>query len=122
MNLPVKPVDTMSIADLHRAAMEWFDIASEVATVSGCDAARNEYRNAFEFEAEAARRLAPRLDFEPTRSVIHRSAAAIAIRSGDYPEAERLVTVALAGHPHPEIAEELRDMLAQITAERFSGS
>jgi hypothetical protein len=51
---------------------------------------------------------------EPTRSVLHRSAATLALDCGEYREAERLVATALAGNPPEPIANELRDVLAAV--------
>ena len=121
MNNLTKPNSEMSVADLHQAAMEFYDFATEVAVASGQDAALDAYRNALKYEEEAARRLASRFDFEPTRSVILRSAATMALRCRDYREAERLAALALSGNPHHEIAEELRDLLDQINVERHLG-
>jgi hypothetical protein len=57
---------------------------------------------------------APDLSAEPTRSVLHRSAAALAVECGEAREAERLIAVALAGNPPEEIAEELRDLWQEL--------
>jgi hypothetical protein len=59
----------------------------------------------------AANLVAEQLDFEPTRSVLHRSAASLAVECLQLREAERLIGQALAGNPPPDIADELRDLL-----------
>ena len=51
---------------------------------------------------------------EPTRSVLHRSAASLAFRCGEYREAERLIARALLGNPPEEIADELRRLNNKI--------
>ncbi|HYV35336.1 MAG TPA: hypothetical protein VE988_06510 [Gemmataceae bacterium] len=76
--------------------------------------ARKKTEQAFEQERKAADLVAPELTMEPTRSVLHRSAAALALECGALREAERLIAVALAGEPPQEIAEELRDLLEQV--------
>jgi hypothetical protein len=53
---------------------------------------------------------------EPSRSVLHRSAATLALDCGEYREAERLVAAALAGSPPAAIANELREVLATLYA------
>jgi hypothetical protein len=53
-------------------------------------------------------------DYEPTRSVLLRSAASLAIDCGEFREAERLIAAALSGSPPEEIADELRDLLEQV--------
>ncbi len=121
MNNLIKSISEMSVAELHQAAMECYDFATEISAASGQEAAVDAYREALRHEAEAARRLAPRLDFEPTRSVILRSAATMALKCRDHREAERLVATALSGNPHHEIAEELRDLLEQVNFDRHLG-
>jgi hypothetical protein len=44
-------------------------------------------------------------------SVLHRSAASLAVECCQLREAERLIGRALAGNPPPDIADELRDLL-----------
>lgn len=55
---------------------------------------------------------------EPTYSVLHRSAAALAVDCNSPRQAEKIAARALALDPHPEIAEELRDLLEQIYFQR----
>lgn len=50
---------------------------------------------------------------EPTFSIVHRSAAALALDCGRNRKAEQLATDGLAGEPPGEIAEELRELLAR---------
>ncbi len=50
-------------------------------------------------------------------SVLHRSAATLALDCLDFRLAEKLACKALAGEPHPEIADELRDVLEQALAQ-----
>ena len=59
-------------------------------------------------------KLKARLEFEPTRSVLHRSAASLALECDEIREAERLIGRALSGNPPDEIAEELRDLLEDV--------
>jgi hypothetical protein len=51
---------------------------------------------------------------EPTYSVIHRSAASLALDCKKFRYAEKLIAKALAGEPPYEIANELRDLLEQV--------
>ncbi len=74
------------------------------------------FRQAFDYERKAAELIANDNDAEPTRSVLHRSAASLAIDCGEYREAERLVAIALSGNPPDEIADELRELLEQVYA------
>lgn len=71
---------------------------------------------AFALESEAALLLRDRWDAEPTRSVLCRSASALALRCGKLEEAERLACLGLAGHPPEAIREELLDLMNTATA------
>lgn len=98
---------------LHREAMELVDQAV-VARQRGETSASSELaRLAFAKERAAADLVASQLDLEPTRSVLHRSAAVLAIECFELREAERLIGRALAGNPPVDIANELRDLLLE---------
>ena len=49
-------------------------------------------------------------------SILHRSAATMALDCEDFRLAEKLACKALSGDAHPEIVEELRDILEQVFA------
>lgn len=59
---------------------------------------------------------------EPTYSVLHRSAASLALNCGDSRLAEKLAAKALSKNPPPEIAEELRDVLEQANSQRHKAA
>jgi hypothetical protein len=108
-----------SLETLHHQSMELVD-RSILAKQQGDDAGSLELLrsplaqaklSAFEQERSAANLVADQLDFEPTRSVLHRSAASLAVECLQLREAERLIGRALAGNPPPDIADELRDLL-----------
>jgi hypothetical protein len=100
--------------DLHHNAMRLVDEADRLRRAGNPQAAREHLRQAFEQERQAATASAADVNLEPTRSVLHRSAASLALECGALREAERLIAVALAGNPPEEIAEELRDLLEQV--------
>jgi uncharacterized pyridoxal phosphate-containing UPF0001 family protein len=77
------------------------------------------WREAFELEAQAAALLANEWQAEPTRSVLYRSAATLALRCDEVQAAERLVVTGLMGHPPEEVAAELRDLFVQINLRSF---
>lgn len=105
----------LTVRDLHRQAM---DLAEAAILARRRDRFAPEVfaltREAFENERRAADLLADPAAPEPSRSVIHRSAATLAANCGEYREAERLIGRALAGEPPEEIAEELRDLLERV--------
>jgi hypothetical protein len=104
------------ITELHHRAMEAAE-AAEVARLQGQDGAAEFWRSAFEAEKQAALLCAADTSYEPTRSVLHRSAATLALRCKEFREAERLIAAGLAGEPPEEIAGELRDLLEQVNFE-----
>jgi tetratricopeptide (TPR) repeat protein len=106
------------IQDLHRDAMRFADQADRLRREGNVQAAKERLFQAFDCERQAAQLSAGDLSFEPTRSILHRSAASLALECGNYREAERLIAVALAGSPPDDIAEELRDLLEQVYFDR----
>jgi hypothetical protein len=102
------------IKALHRGAMQLVD-DSMLARQAGNEREHlSLLKRAFDLERAAADSSCERVDFEPTRSVLHRSAASIALELGDVSSAERLICRALLGSPPENIAEELRDLLEQV--------
>ena len=99
---------------LHQQAMELCDRAIDSRNQGNHDEALTLFRQSFEAEGEAASLVSASIDFEPTRSVLHRSAAALALDCSEFRAAERLIAAALIGNPPDEIAEELRDLLEQV--------
>ena len=102
------------ITQLHRAAMELADEAAANRRRGHNAQALGLTRNAFELERAAAQQIENELEFEPTRSVLLRSAASLALECDETREAERLIGRALSGNPPDEIAEELRDLLEDV--------
>lgn len=104
---------------LHQQAMDLAEAAA-VARLRGTpEQAAQLTRQAFEREMQAAALIASTLDAEPTRAVLHRSAASLAIECGELRAAERLIATALSGNPPLEIAEELKDLFIQINLSQY---
>ncbi|HEY9803877.1 MAG TPA: hypothetical protein V6D25_26275 [Leptolyngbyaceae cyanobacterium] len=107
------------IQDLHKQAMDLAEMA-QVAKLKGDSVlALQLSRQAFEKERLAAELIVNNLAAEPTRSVLHRSAATLAIDCGEIAAAERLIAIALSGNPPQEIAEELKDLFVQINIDKY---
>lgn len=102
-----------TIEALHHEAMELVDRAILARQRGDIDQITLLTKAAFTKQRAAADLVANQLDFEPTRSVLHRSAAVLAIECAELREAERLIGRALAGNPPPDIANELRDLLIE---------
>jgi hypothetical protein len=66
-------------------------------------------------ESAAADSVADDHSLEPTRSVLHRSAASIALQMFDTNTARRYAETGLKGKPPEEIREELEALSEQIT-------
>lgn len=108
----------MDIKSLHRQAMEMTDLAMITKRNGNLDESKRYFRLAFDLEKKASMLLLSKLEEEPARSVLFRSAASLALDSDEYSEAEKLVCMALSGNPPSMIAEELRDILEQVHFKR----
>ena len=106
--------------DLHETAMEFWDEAFFARREGNKSLANEKLRKALELETQAAERLKDELDEEPSRSVLYRSAASMAMSCKEYRQAEKLIATALAGNPPEEIAEELRDLLEEVNLRKKS--
>ncbi|MCC5660156.1 hypothetical protein LC608_24900 [Nostoc sp. XA010] len=102
------------IQELHKQAMDLAEAAFTAKLRGDSKQVKSSYRQAFEKESQAAALIANQLDAEPTRSVLHRSAATLAIDCGELRAAERLIAIALSGNPPQEIAQELKDLFIKI--------
>lgn len=102
------------VRELHDRAMELAQ-AALLERESGNDARAIELaREAAPLELMAAEQLPKARESEPTRSILFRSAAALAFQAQDYETAERLVYDGLAGYPPPAVRRELFDLREQI--------
>lgn len=104
---------------LHQQAMDLAESAFTAKLRGDRTQADRLLQQAFAKEAEAAALIANDFNAEPTRSVLHRSAASLAIDCGEFQTAERLIATALTGNPPKEIAEELRDLFIQINLRKY---
>jgi len=98
---------------LHQQAMSFADKAQISEKKDQLSQAKKEYEKAFQFEKQAAMLLVADYSIEPSRSVLFRSAAFLAIKAHQYREAERMAAFGLTGNPPDEIAQELRKALQE---------
>ena len=101
-------------AELHRRAMELADRALVESLHGNDERALQLYRDAFHLERDASSEALLSNLGEPTISVLHRSAATLALDAQEPREAERLIATALCHEPPDAIADELRDLLEQV--------
>jgi hypothetical protein len=108
----------IEIDRLHDQAMDLAEAALFAGRRRDDKAHSDLTRQAYELDRRAADAAASIDAPEPTRSIIHRSAAVLAIECGEHREAERLIARALTGDPPVEIAQELRDLLEEVNFRR----
>ena len=96
---------------LHDRAMDLTALAFMERARGNAEKASELFESALECELAAIEALDEYI--EPTFSVLHRSAATLALDCNQYRVAERLAAKALGQEPPAEIAEELRDVLEQ---------
>jgi hypothetical protein len=76
------------------------------------------FNAAYSLEMRAAMQIWDKYDFEPSRSIMFRSAASLALNAGLFRDAEKMVAVGLSGNPPEPIADELRDLYENINFEK----
>jgi len=107
---------------LHEQAM---DLAEEVYLAQrkkDTETAEKWAKEAFELEKKAAMLLVNDYELEPTRSVLFKGAACLAINANLYRDAERMIGFALSGNPPIEIGEELRNLILEIHTRKQTAS
>ena len=104
--------------ELHDQAMDLVETAILERIRGNTELTVKLYADALELELAAIALLDDHgQTAEPTWSVLHRGAGWMAFNSNQFRMAEKLASKALAGDPHPEIADELRDILEQVFAQ-----
>lgn len=98
---------------LHRQAMDLAEEADLLRLKNGADAGKDLLRRSYWKEREAALAFANAQDLEPTRSVLLRSAASLALECGENLAATDLIGMALQGNPPAEIQSELLELRQQ---------
>ena len=97
----------------HDRAMELANLAALARKRGVEQKALDLFQQAFELEREVATLIAP-TDLEPSRAIIHRSAATLALDCGEVRASEKLIAAGLAGNPPEAIAHELRELFMQV--------
>ena len=105
----------MSALDkFHNKAMEVAFFADQERRRGNEKQAAELFKQALDLELKALDEITEPV--EPTYSIMHRSAGWLALDCNKPRLAEQLACKALVGDPHPKIAEELRDLLAETYA------
>ena len=103
---------------LHDEAMNLAELATVAKVKGDIQQADELFHKAYDNEARAANLMIEVSSPEPTRSVLFRSAASLAIDCNELREAEKLIATGLSGNPPHEIAEELRDLFEIVSFQR----
>jgi hypothetical protein len=103
-----------TVRQLHDEAMQLAQLALVARHTGEIDRAAELSRQAYNIETKAASLVPDEPSSEPTRSILYRSAASLALNCGEIREAERLSAIGLAGNPPDRIAAELRGLLKKI--------
>ena len=104
----------MSPQELHIKAIDLAEQAFLLRFKDNSAQVEKLFKEAFELEREAALLI---MD-EPSRSILLKSAASLAINCNELRDAEKLITLALSGEPTAEIAEELRNLYEEVNFSR----
>ena len=105
-----------SVRDYHNIAMEFTDLGIRNRARGNPVPALAYFEQALDFELAAIAELDQSDGL--AWSILHRSAGTLALDCQRFRQAEQITTHALAGEPHPDIVEELRDLLEQIYFQR----
>ena len=108
----------MTIRELHAKAMEIAGVAYMQKSKGELVTAKQQFALAFDYEKQAALLAYSEKIGEPSISIFLKSAAYLAKNCDNFIEAEKLLCLALSGNPLPQIADEMRDLLEQVTFER----
>src|SRR6267154_2046577 len=98
---------------LHRIAMDNAELALVAMHNGDFKKFHQLSADALIYEKKAALGLYNK-SIEPSRSVLFRSAAYIALDNADFVEAQKLFEYAMDGNPPTEIAEELEELKVEI--------
>ncbi|RKZ64215.1 MAG: hypothetical protein DRR16_05900 [Candidatus Parabeggiatoa sp. nov. 3] len=104
----------LTVDDLHPKAMDLAEAGFLAQKKSQLEDAKMLFQKALELEKQAALLLSKDENAEPTRSILYRSAAALAYHGELYDLADELILEALSGYPPPEIKQELKALSESI--------
>ncbi len=110
------------VNELHSKAMALAEQAFIAQRTGQLEKVKQLSKTAYQYERQAALLLLTDYEVEPTRSVLFRSAACLALDGEDYREAEKMIAFALSGNPPVEILEELRDLLLDLLRVKLARS
>lgn len=101
------------VNQLHEQAMQLAEEAFLAQRTKNTTEVRDLYEHAYRLEQQAALMLITDYTIEPTRSVLFKGAASLALNAEKHQEAERMIRFALLGNPPSQIAQELHALLLE---------
>lgn len=104
--------------EIHREAMDLCDLALAARSRGDAEESRRLFLAASRKEEEAASPLAETSDAEPSRSVLYRSAAALALDAEDFERGKALIRKGLSGRAPAQIAAQLVALIERLPADR----
>jgi len=107
-----------TVDELHEKAMDIAENAFKARKNKEYDTAKKLFQDALELEKDAANILPLEKSSEPTRSILYRSAAALAYHAEDFDVADWLIANGLSGYPPPEVKDELKDLYEDVNFRR----
>lgn len=96
-----------SVRELHNEAMRLANMATISLQLDPQAQVVTLFRQAFELERQAASLVPNEPSSEPTRSILYRSAASLALQCNELTIARQLVAQGLTGYPPPKIEHQL---------------
>ena len=107
----------------HNKAMDLATLALIERIRGNKEHASDLFEQALDYELNAIHEFESMIDrvdepTQPTHSVLHRSAATLALDCGDIDLAEQLANKGLTQNPPTEITQELHELLNQITPQQ----
>ena len=106
-----------NLKEIHQSASFYMQAAIVAQAQGDVQESLRLFELAFETEKQAALLLLGTFDNEPTRSILFRSAAVLALDCKKYEESKKMVYFGLAGNPPKDIAEELMEVYEQVHQE-----
>ena len=99
-----------SVRTLHQQAMDHAERADALRLDGALIEAQEEARAAYLLEEKAAMLLLNEHEMEPSRGILFRSAATLAVEAEEFRAAERLACMGMIGTPPAEVMDELREV------------
>lgn len=106
-----------TVRELHDQAMRIAQEALLAREEGASHKAISLAQDALKLEVAAAQKIDVSPENEPTRAILYKSAASLALQSQQYEQAERLVAEGLLGFPPPDVRLELGALYEQIRFE-----